>query len=64
MNQVVVGRAHLVVARGLANSDPIVLNSATVFVGMSIDAHFYASLCLADACRQRLSNPMVPASTN
>jgi hypothetical protein len=43
MNQVVVGRAHLVVARGLANSDPVVLNAATVFFGMSIDANLYAS---------------------
>jgi hypothetical protein len=43
MNQVIVGKAHLVVARGLANSDPVVLNAATVFFGMSIDAHIYCS---------------------
>ncbi|MGZ4731003.1 MAG: AbiU2 domain-containing protein [Terriglobales bacterium] len=43
VGQVVFGRAHLVLAKGLANSDPVVLNTATVFFGMSIDAHFYAS---------------------
>lgn len=43
MNQVVVGKAHLIVARGLANSDPVVLKAAKVFFGMSIDSHLYSS---------------------
>jgi len=53
MNQVVVGQGHLVVARGLANSDPVVLNAATVFFGMSIDAHIYASQMYAARLHDR-----------
>jgi hypothetical protein len=43
MYQLVVGQAHLAVVKGLANSDPVVLNSATVFFGMSIDSHLYSA---------------------
>jgi HEPN superfamily AbiU2-like protein len=53
MNQVVVGKAHLAVAKGLANSDPVVLNAATVFFGMSIDAHLYSSQMYAARLHDR-----------
>ena len=43
MYQVAAGKAHLVVAKGLSNSDPVVLNAARVFFAMSIDAHIYYS---------------------
>jgi hypothetical protein len=43
MYQVAAGKAHLVVAKGLSNSDPVVLNAAKVFFAMSIDAHIYYS---------------------
>ena len=41
MYQVAAGKAHLVVGKGLADSDPAVLNAARVFFAMSIDAHLY-----------------------
>ena len=43
MSQVVVGQAHLVVAKGLADSDPVGLAAAKVFFAMSIDSHLYSS---------------------
>ncbi len=43
ISQVAYGKDHLVVARGLVNSEPVVLTAAAIFFGMSIDAHFYAS---------------------
>ena len=43
IHQVVVGKAHLVVAKGLAESDPVVLAAASVFFAMSIDSHLYSS---------------------
>lgn len=43
MNQVVVGQAHLVAAKGLADSDPVVLNAAATFFAMSIDSHLYSA---------------------
>jgi len=43
IHSVVVGQAHLVVAVGLADSDPVVLAAAAVFFAMSIDSHLYSS---------------------
>jgi hypothetical protein len=43
MNQVVVGQAHLAVAKGLAESDPVVLNAARTFFAMTIDCHVYSA---------------------
>jgi AbiU2 len=40
---VVVGQAHLVIAVGLADSDPVVLAAAAVFFAMSIDSHLYSA---------------------
>lgn len=47
MNRIVVGKAHLVVAKGLADSDPAVLAAAKVFFAMTIDAHLYAAQMIA-----------------
>jgi len=41
--EIIVGQAHLVVAKGLSTSDPVVLNTANTFFAMSIDAHLYAA---------------------
>ena len=53
MYHVAVGKAHLAVARGLANSDPVVLKAATVFFGMSIDSHLYSSQMYAARLHDR-----------
>jgi hypothetical protein len=53
MYQVVVGKAHLLVAKGLADSDPVVLNAAKVFFAMSIDAHLYSSQMYAARLHDR-----------
>jgi hypothetical protein len=45
--QVAAGTAHLVVAKGLAESDPVVLNAARTFFAMTIDAHISTSLLYA-----------------
>jgi len=47
MYQVVVGKAHLAVAAGLADSDPVLLGMAKTFFAMTIDAHLYSSLMYA-----------------
>ena len=43
MNQVAIGKAHLAVAKGLAASDPVVLNAARTFFAMTIDSHVYSA---------------------
>jgi len=43
MAQIVVGKAHLIVAKGLAESDPVVLNAAKTFFAMTIDSHIYSA---------------------
>jgi hypothetical protein len=45
--QVAAGTAHLTVAKGLAESDPVVLNAARTFFAMTIDAHISASMMYA-----------------
>jgi len=47
MQQVVYGKAHLAVASGLADSDPVILDMAKAFFGMTLDAHFYSALMYA-----------------
>jgi hypothetical protein len=53
MYQVAAGKAHLLVGKGLADSDPVVLNAARVFFAMSIDAHFYYSQMYAARLHDR-----------
>jgi hypothetical protein len=43
MSQIVVGKAHLIVAKGLAESDPVVLNAAKTFFAITIDSHIYSA---------------------
>ena len=45
--QTAAGTAHLTVARGLAETDPVVLNAARTFFSMTIDAHISATLMYA-----------------
>jgi AbiU2 len=45
--QVAVGKAHLVIAKGLPKADSVVLAAARTFFAMSIDAHLYTSLMYA-----------------
>ena len=47
MYQVIVGKAHLKVAAGLANSDPVLLAMAKTFFAMTLDAHHYSALMYA-----------------
>src|SRR5580704_4437236 len=47
MYQVVVGKAHLAVAAGLADSDPVILGMAKTFFAMTLDSHLYSSLMYA-----------------
>ena len=58
IHQVVVGKAHLVVARGLAESDPVVLAAASVFFAMSIDSHLYSSQMHAARLHDRTRGPV------
>ncbi len=53
MYQVAAGKAHLRVGKGLADSDPAVLNAARVFFAMSIDAHLYYSQMYAARVHDR-----------
>ena len=47
MYQVVVGKAHLNVAAGLADSDPVLFAMAKTFFAMTLDAHHYSALMYA-----------------
>jgi hypothetical protein len=57
MYQVVVGKAHLAVAAGLADSDPVILKMAKTFFAMTLDAHFYSSLTYAARCTTPRETP-------
>jgi hypothetical protein len=41
LQQLAYGKAHLRIAKGLAESDPVVLNAAKTFFAMTIDSHVY-----------------------
>jgi hypothetical protein len=43
LQQIVYGMAHLRTAKGLAKSDPVALNAAHTFFGMTIDSHVYSA---------------------
>jgi hypothetical protein len=63
--QIVVGKAHLIVARGLSESDPIVLHAAKTFFAMTIDSHIYSAQMHAvnfttgrmARCRKNIAKP-------
>jgi hypothetical protein len=47
IQQVVVGKAHLAVTKGLIESDPVVLNAAATFFAMTIDAQLFCAQMFA-----------------
>jgi hypothetical protein len=53
------GAAHLAVATGLSESDPVVLNAAQTFFAMTIDSHLQSSLM----CAARLHDNQNKAAT-